>query len=98
MVANTEQDWNAYKSTGKKVVPAVMTDWDTRPDPSRVGEPYWAQATPQEIAAHLQNALKWIAANPCAALQDSDYRLWVLVPGLSHQRGQHASASDVVEG
>ena len=31
------------------------------------------------------------------ALQDSDCRLWVLVPGLSHQRGQHASASDVVE-
>jgi hypothetical protein len=67
LVENTEQDWTAYKSTGKKVVPTVMTGWDTRPDPSRVGEPYWAQATPEEIAAHLQNALKWIAANPCAA-------------------------------
>jgi hypothetical protein len=66
LAENAEQDWNAYKSTGKKVVPTVMTGWDTRPDPSRVAEPYWGQATPQEIATHLQNALRWIAANPCA--------------------------------
>jgi hypothetical protein len=67
LVESTEQDWNDYASTGKKVVPTVMTGWDPRPDPSRVGDPSWAQATPQEIAVNLQNALKWIAANPCAA-------------------------------
>jgi hypothetical protein len=67
LVENAEQDWTAYKNTGKKVIPTVMTGWDTRPDPSRLGEPYWAQATPQEIATHLRNALKWIAANRCAA-------------------------------
>jgi hypothetical protein len=67
LVENTEQDWTAYKNTGKKVVPTVMTGWDPRPDPGRVGESHWAPATPQEIAAHLQNALKWIAANPCVA-------------------------------
>jgi hypothetical protein len=44
-----------------------MTGWDPRPDTTRLGEPYWAQATPQEIAAHLQNALQWIGANSCAA-------------------------------
>jgi hypothetical protein len=62
-----EQDWAAYKNTGKKVVPTVMTGWDPRPDPSRTAEPYWDEATPQEIAAHLRNAVKWLAANPCAA-------------------------------
>jgi hypothetical protein len=67
LVENTEQDWDAYKNTGKKVVPTVMTGWDPRPDPSRVGEPYWGKATPQEIAAHLRNAVDWVAANPCAA-------------------------------
>jgi len=67
LVANTEQDWNDYKSTGKKVVPTVVTGRDTRPDPSRSGEPYWAQATPLEIAAQLREALKWVSANSCAA-------------------------------
>jgi hypothetical protein len=62
-----EQDWAAYKNTGKKVVPTVMTGWDPRPDTSRVGEPYWDAATPQEIGTHLHNAVKWVAANPCTA-------------------------------
>jgi hypothetical protein len=67
LVESAEQDWTVYKSTGKKVVPTVMTGWDPRLGPSGSVEPYWAQATPQEIAAHLRDALKWIAANPCAA-------------------------------
>jgi hypothetical protein len=67
LVENAEQDWNDYKSTGKKVVPTVMTGWDARPDPSRISEPYWTQAAPQEIAAHLRDALDWVAANSCAA-------------------------------
>ena len=67
LAANAEREWDSYKSTGKRVVPTVMTGWDPRPDTTRLGEPYWAQATPQEIAAHLQNALQWIGANSCAA-------------------------------
>ncbi len=67
LVENTEQDWTAYKKTGKKIIPTVMTGWDLRPDPSHSGDPYWAQATPKEIASHLRDAMKWIAANPCAA-------------------------------
>jgi hypothetical protein len=67
LAASTEQDWTAYKNTGKKVIPTVMTGWDPRPDTSRSAEPYWAQASAHEIAAHLQDALKWVAANPCAA-------------------------------
>jgi hypothetical protein len=67
LVENTEQDWNAYRSTGRKVVPTVMTGLDPRPDTNRLAEPYWAEATPQEIAAQLQDALKWIADNPCVA-------------------------------
>jgi hypothetical protein len=68
LVANTEEAWDQYKNTGRKVVPTVMTGWDPRPDTARLREPFWTpESKPQEIAAHLQNALKWIAANPCAA-------------------------------
>jgi hypothetical protein len=67
LVRHVEDDWTDYAGTGKKVVPTVMTGWDTRPDPSRLSEPHWAEATPQEIATHLRNAVKWVADNPCAA-------------------------------
>ena len=67
LVGNAEQDWADYARTGKKVVPTVMTGWDLRPDPGQAGEPYWAQATPEEIATHLRNAVTWSAANACAA-------------------------------
>ena len=49
------------------MVPTVMTGWDTRPDPSRLSEPHWAEAMPEEIALHLQNALDWMEVNHCAA-------------------------------
>src|SRR5262249_15348889 len=67
LVETTEQDWTAYGSTGKKIVPTVTTGWDPRPDTSRAAEAYWAQATPQEIAAQLRDALKWVAGNACTA-------------------------------
>ena len=67
LVRNAEQDWADYARTGKKVIPTVMTGWDLRPDPIQTDEPYWAEATPQEIATHLRNAMTWSAANPCAA-------------------------------
>jgi hypothetical protein len=76
LVENAEQDWNAYKGTGKKVVPTVMTGWDLRPDPRHAGDPYWAQATPQEIAAHLKDALKWSAANPCATAEANTIQIY----------------------
>jgi len=67
LAENAEHDWTDYEITDKKVVPTVMTGWDPRPIPSNRREPYWAEATPQEIATHLQHALKWIADYPCAA-------------------------------
>jgi hypothetical protein len=67
LVENAEQDWVAYKRTGRKVVPTVMTGWDPRADPNRSSEPYWGQATPGEIATHLRNALRWVADNACAS-------------------------------
>ena len=67
LVRDAEHDWTDYAGTGKKVVPTVVTGYDTRPDPSRLKESYWAEATPQEIATHLRNAVKWTADNPCAA-------------------------------
>jgi hypothetical protein len=67
LAQNTGQDWNAFKSTGKKVIPTVMTGFDPRPDTNRIGEPYYAEATPQEIATQLQAAVKWVEANRCVA-------------------------------
>jgi hypothetical protein len=66
LVENTKRDWDAYKATGKKVVPTLMTGWDPRPN-GPTGQPYWAEATPQEIAAQLRDAVKWVADNSCVA-------------------------------
>jgi hypothetical protein len=76
LVANAKRDWDAYKNTGKKVIPTVMTGYDTRPDPSRSREPYWGYATPQQIAAHLRDALKWSAANPGAAAEANTIQIY----------------------
>jgi len=69
LAANARAQWDQYRNTGKKVVPTVMTGWDARPDPSRVGDPYFAYATPQQIASHLRDAINWAAANPGAAAE-----------------------------
>ena len=76
LVQNAERDWAVYARTGKKVIPTVMTGWDRRPHPNHLGEPYWAQATPQEIATHLRAALRWSAANPCAAAEANTIQIF----------------------
>jgi hypothetical protein len=71
MTRHAEIAWETYRKAGIKVVPWVSTGWDPRP---RVENPtpwatypaaQWAEtATPDEIAAHLKNALAWNAAHP----------------------------------
>ena len=66
------QRWDDYQSTGKQVVPSVTTGWDKRTrhenpvsweSPSAATE--WVErATPEQIAAHLKDAIDWNNANP----------------------------------
>ncbi len=73
--SKTESFWDECRQTGAQVVPILMTGWDPRPrveTPVPWGEAYQthngqvdhsSQAKPTELAAHLQNALAWLAAH-----------------------------------
>lgn len=77
LAASTEKKWDAFKATGKPVVPVCMAGWDPRPRiahpvydkwASHYGKGYWYQmGSPAEVAAHIGQALKWNAENPQAA-------------------------------
>lgn len=54
--------WNSFKATGKKVVPLVNAGWDGRPRDYK--SPWYANATPEEVAANLRSASRWIEDNP----------------------------------
>jgi hypothetical protein len=63
--------WEAARSTGKQVVPLVVASHDTRPaweyPPSwQIGTsgPWYREASPLELASHLEEALRWTASNP----------------------------------
>lgn len=57
--------WSRALSTGLKVVAPLSTGWDPRPvgAPRNRNTPYYAQAKPEEIAAHLKSALQWTSAH-----------------------------------
>ena len=59
LVANEVSDWTAYKNTGRQYHPTVTTGWD-----DLTGLFQTTEATPSEIATHLQNALTFNATNP----------------------------------
>ncbi|MFA6242346.1 MAG: hypothetical protein WC655_15535 [Candidatus Hydrogenedentales bacterium] len=72
LVAHTERCWDTFKTTGCEVVPLVSAGWDMRP---RVETPvpwvkngdieqYYEAPQPEELAAHLENAIAWSKANP----------------------------------
>ncbi len=62
--------WVECKRLGVPLIPTVNTGWDFRPEadpsiPYRNPEADWiAQATPQQIAAHLESAVTWVKTNP----------------------------------
>ena len=66
----TEAGWNAELATRQSVIPTVMTGWD--PSPRTLNPVPWgadgtstyAQATPQQVAAQLSDALAWVMAHP----------------------------------
>lgn len=66
--------WNQALTKGLKIVPPVSVGFDPRPVmATKVGynryknTPYYAQGTPQEIAANLKNALYWTSHHAAAA-------------------------------
>ncbi|MFI0721019.1 hypothetical protein [Streptomyces sp. NPDC021224] len=68
--------WNSAKASGRDVIPWVTSGWDPQPR-VQLSPPYpWAsypgnegitQATPGELAQHLQGAIDWNAANASSA-------------------------------
>lgn len=75
LAAHTERWWDAFKATGREVVPLVTAGWDMRP---RVETPvpwvqggdieqYYEAPQPGELAAHLEKALEWCKEHPDTA-------------------------------
>ncbi len=79
LAESAEKFWDQCKAQNKQVVPIIMTGWDRRPRIARphpwepwqkpgVGmDNYYEQARPEEIAAHTENAVKWIKTHRAAA-------------------------------
>lgn len=72
LTASTRNVWIKSEATGAQVVPLVMTGWDRRPrierpvpwetgwqKPYEGMEKYFALPTPEELAAHLKEAILW---------------------------------------
>jgi hypothetical protein len=75
LVQNVEAHWDKLAAAGLNVVPNIMSGWDTRPrlrtpvpwnDQKTPPKPdhYYQQATPEEIACHAADAIRWIKAHP----------------------------------
>ncbi|HSV75328.1 MAG TPA: glycoside hydrolase family 99-like domain-containing protein [Chthonomonadales bacterium] len=63
----------SFAATGKPMVPTVNAGWDGRP---RLRDPEWArhyrgawyaQPTPEELAANVREAVAWVRAHPAQA-------------------------------
>ncbi|HOZ46459.1 MAG TPA: glycoside hydrolase family 99-like domain-containing protein [Candidatus Hydrogenedentes bacterium] len=71
LAAHTERWWDAFKATGREVVPLATAGWDMRP---RIETPvpwvdggdierYYEAPRPEELGAHLEKAVQWCRAN-----------------------------------
>lgn len=77
-VNGVEGFWNVQKNTGANVIPLAMAGWDRRPrvqnptilnpgEQAGVGiETYCQEASPQELANHVMDAVNWVKNNPAA--------------------------------
>lgn len=76
MASSERSNWDAWKNTGKKVIPWVTAGWDPRPR-IQCNPPYayasyssnsWVQfPTQSELSGQLQSAIDWNAANTASA-------------------------------
>lgn len=78
LTAGTEGFWAQMGNSGSAIVPCCITGWDTRPRkqnpiPWGIGSyapaysrlsNYFTPGTNAEIAAHIQNAVNYVGANP----------------------------------
>jgi hypothetical protein len=79
LAAHAEAFWERCKATGAPVAPIVMSGWDRRPrvehpvpwetwqKPGEGIELYYEPPNPDELAAHVQTALRWLETNRGAA-------------------------------
>jgi len=66
--------WEGYRAAGLKLIPLVTTGWDKRPrvenpvpwETTKVWEHY-AAPTPEQLAEHLREALRWVEEHPAVA-------------------------------
>ena len=73
---NAKRFWESCAATGAQVVPIAMSGWDRRP---RIEHPvpwekyqkpgvglrtYYQMPTPKELAAHIEDAMRWVIAKP----------------------------------
>jgi hypothetical protein len=75
LVRQTEAYWDKMAAIGIPVVPNVMTGWDARPrqqnpppwDKPRLGarptNHYYQEGRPDEIAHHVEDAVRWLAVH-----------------------------------
>lgn len=66
--------WNSFRDAGLQAIPTLSTGWDPRPhrdDEWGYGGyksgPVVDQATPEQLAAHLEETLQWIRTYPASA-------------------------------
>lgn len=71
-----KQFWESCAATGAEVVPIAMAGWDRRPriehpvpwekyqKPGEGMEKYFQTPTPQELAAHIEDAMHWVDLHP----------------------------------
>lgn len=78
-MTHERNQWQALRGTGQQMVPTVTTGWDPRPFldcpvPWYRGatESHWVEpATPEQVAAQLQEALAYVKAHPEATLANT---------------------------
>ena len=73
LAGDVERFWEIQRGYRLPVIPLAMAGWDRRP---RVQNPvpwehfggmmdkYYETARPEQLAAHVQNAVRWVQANP----------------------------------
>ena len=65
LMTKTEADWTFYASQGFPMVPTVMPGFDQRAAGALFyGGVWWPEATPSELATHVQHAVNFVTANP----------------------------------
>ena len=76
LTSNAKHFWDSCASTGAQVVPTAMAGWDRRPrvehpvpwqknqKPGEGIEKYFQMPTPKELAAHIEDAMRWVIAKP----------------------------------